>query len=91
MDNCGSHEQDLFNDPFGQVKVLFLPQNTTSRFQPMDAGIISNFKTNYRYGLLYEVMKWISVGIGEDAVFPRLEWRPMPKQGYSRWEASKQF
>jgi hypothetical protein len=82
MDNCGSHEQDLFNDPFGQVKVLFLPQNTTSRFQPMDAGIISNFKTNYRYGLLYEVMKWISVDIGEDALFPRLERRPMPKQGY---------
>ena len=30
-------------------------------------------------------MRWISVGIGEDAIFPRLERRPMPKQGYRGW------
>jgi hypothetical protein len=82
MDNCGSHGQNLFEDPFNQVKVLCLPKNTTSRYQPMDAGIIATFKTNYRYGLLYEIMKWISVDIGENAIFPCLVRRPMPKQGY---------
>ena len=55
-------------------------------FMQMTLGKIGNkycdFKTNYRYGLLYEVMKWISVDIGDNAVFPRLERRQMPKQGY---------
>lgn len=45
MDNVLSHPQDLslFN-----VKVVFLPVNTTSRLQPLDAGRIKNFKVHYR-------------------------------------------
>ncbi len=30
------------------VDVHFLPPNTTSKIQPMDAGIIMTFKKNYR-------------------------------------------
>ena len=34
MDNCGPHGTDLV-DPHDQVKVVFLPPNCTSVFQPM--------------------------------------------------------
>jgi len=36
------------NLTLSNVQVLFLPPNTTSRIQPMDAGIIAAFKKRYR-------------------------------------------
>ena len=38
------------------MKVVFLPVNTTSRLQPLDAGIIKNFKVHYRKQLLKHVL-----------------------------------
>ena len=35
---------------------MFLPENTTSRLQPLDAGIIKNFKVHYRRQLLKHVL-----------------------------------
>ncbi|CAG8475425.1 7636_t:CDS:2 [Cetraspora pellucida] len=46
LDNCSSH--DVSGVTFRFTDILFLPPNTTSRIQPMDAGIIINFKRNYR-------------------------------------------
>ncbi|XP_047984684.1 tigger transposable element-derived protein 6-like [Leguminivora glycinivorella] len=45
IDNCTAH-----NDvpPLRAIKVQFLPANTTSQLQPLDQGIIKNFKTFYR-------------------------------------------
>ena len=50
-DNVSSHSPDLV-DSFSNVKVVFLPVNTTSRLQPLDAGVIKNFKVHYRRHLL---------------------------------------
>jgi selenocysteine lyase/cysteine desulfurase len=33
---------------FNTIEVLFLPPNTTSRYQPYDQGIIASFKLHYR-------------------------------------------
>jgi hypothetical protein len=46
LDNCGSHKIEGLN--LSHVDIHFLPPNTTSRIQPMDAGIIMSFKRHYR-------------------------------------------
>ncbi len=45
-DNAGFH--DLNGIELKNVKLKFLPPNTTSKLQPLDAGIIACFKRKYR-------------------------------------------
>ncbi len=52
MDNCGAHPHlELSN-----IELAFLPPNTTSKLQPMDAGIIQTTKVTYRKKLLRHVL-----------------------------------
>jgi len=46
LDNCPSHGIGGLDLP--HVDIHFLPPNTTSKIQPMDAGIIVAFKRRYR-------------------------------------------
>lgn len=46
LDNCSAHPKDTAS--LRNVKVVFLPANTTSHLQPLDAGIIKNVKHFYR-------------------------------------------
>lgn len=48
LDNASSHP----NLQFSNVKLVFLPPCTTSKLQPLDAGIIANFKVHYRSWML---------------------------------------
>lgn len=43
LDNAPSHPKALRNK-LTQIKLVFLPKCTMSRFQPLDAGIIGIFK-----------------------------------------------
>ena len=52
---------DINNRLISVNKDYFLPKNTTSRLQPLDAGIIQNFKVKYRRGLV----KYVLAGINE--------------------------
>ena len=45
IDNAGSHTEPL---TLSHVTVKFLPAYTTAHLQPMDGGIIQNFKVHYR-------------------------------------------
>ncbi len=47
IDNCSAHvgASDL---SFSNVKVKFLPPNTTSKLQPLDQGVIKSFRDHYR-------------------------------------------
>ncbi|KAL2650406.1 hypothetical protein R1flu_018534 [Riccia fluitans] len=48
VDNAPSHIFGHLTDQLKVTKVVFLPPRTSSRFQPMDAGIIQSFKCEYR-------------------------------------------
>jgi hypothetical protein len=51
--NCPAHPhiQDLSN-----IKLVFLPPNLTSVFQPMDMGIIKSFKGYFRRFLVHQLI-----------------------------------
>ncbi|KAI8876425.1 CENP-B protein, partial [Backusella circina FSU 941] len=44
LDNASCHA-DV--DNYSNIAFFFLPANTTTRYQPLDAGMIQNFKTFY--------------------------------------------
>ena len=53
VDNCPAHP-----DVSGlkNIKVVFLPPNTTSQLQPMDQGVIRSLKAHYRSKLLNKMI-----------------------------------
>ena len=51
IDNCPAHPRV---DKLSNVKVVYLPPQTTSHLQPCDQGIIQCFKRHYRYTLLQQ-------------------------------------
>ena len=56
VDNCTAHNNmpDLDN-----VKLLYLLANSINKFQPMDQGVINNFKVYYRKEVVQFVLKSI--------------------------------
>ena len=57
LDNEPVHPENLVGK-YSNIKIVFLP--TISRLQPLDAGIIENFKVKYRKKLLRHVIARIS-------------------------------
>jgi hypothetical protein len=53
VDNATSHPKDL---KLKNIKIVFLPPNITSICQPLDQGIIKNFKTWYRALILKHIL-----------------------------------
>jgi hypothetical protein len=45
LDNASSHNHP---PPLANLEIIFLPPNTTSKLQPLDAGIIAAFKKRFR-------------------------------------------
>ena len=51
LDNAKYYPESIM-DSLSQINIFFLPMNTRSRLQSLDAGIIQNFKIKYREGLV---------------------------------------
>lgn len=60
MDNFSAHYTALeVKPPPPNIRVVFLPPNSTSRFQPLDQGIIQSFKNYYKQKLLqFMLQEW---------------------------------
>lgn len=56
LDNAGCHPPEMLQDKFSNIKILFVPPNTTSKLQPLDLGIIANFKVHYKRLFLQHVL-----------------------------------
>lgn len=53
LDNCSAHGGPDVHPVLSNVELFFLPPNTTSHIQPMDAGIIAAVKAKFRRRLLF--------------------------------------
>ncbi|GFT71785.1 tigger transposable element-derived protein 6 [Trichonephila clavipes] len=53
LDNCIVHNNA---PPLSNVKLQFFPPNSTSKLQPLDLGIIHNFKTFYRREVVKSIL-----------------------------------
>ena len=56
LDNCSAHPADK---KFSNIRLSFLPANTTSHLQPMDQGVIRSFKSHYRRRLIQYIIRAI--------------------------------
>ena len=56
LDNASGHGA-IYNSEFPNVHIEYLPPNTTSHLQPMDAGIIRNLKLHYKKYLEYKIIE----------------------------------
>ena len=61
LDNAPCHPETLQNK-VKNIKLIFLPKCTTSRLQPLDAGIMRAFKCKYRKLLMKYVVSRIDEG-----------------------------
>ena len=58
VDNCPAHPVTL-QMALKNIKIIFLPKNSTSVLQPMDQGVIRSFKCKYRTKLLSHVISQV--------------------------------
>ena len=68
LDNATVYPTSLA-DKSSNLKVVFLPRNTKSRLQPIEAGIIQSFKSKYRNKL----MGYVIARVKEDLLASEIE------------------
>lgn len=57
IENCSAHGSKDNLSVFDYLRIEFLPPNTTSKVQPLDAGIIALVKRKYKRRLLLRIFE----------------------------------
>lgn len=65
IDNCPAHSTI---PKMENVKIEFLPPNTTSKLQPLDQGIIQSFKVKYRHLVVKKMLSEMEDGVSQTSV-----------------------
>ena len=60
LDNGTSHQKSI-EKRLSNIRLVFLPKNTTSRFQHLDAGIIRDFKLKYLKFLIFLTVTFLHI------------------------------
>ncbi|KAK0169767.1 hypothetical protein PV328_010408 [Microctonus aethiopoides] len=60
VDNCSSHPQKLQIGT--NIKVIFLPPNTSALIQPMDQGVLQYLKLKYRFLMMEHIINNVNNG-----------------------------
>lgn len=82
VDNCPAHPEVRLN----QIKLVFMPPNTSSKLQPMDQGVIHSLKSHYRKIMLIKMLEAIdngldfSVSLLNAVNFIHLAWQEVSKE-----------
>ncbi|KAK4509834.1 uncharacterized protein ATC70_007138 [Mucor velutinosus] len=63
VDNASVHK---LKEELSNIKLIFLPANTTSKLKPLDAGIIANFKAQFRWHQYYRALNKYLAGVNLD-------------------------
>lgn len=63
MDNCSAHGTKHTLPELDNIDIQFLPPNTTSKLQPLDAGIIAAMKKRYRKRQMEHAVDLLDVGV----------------------------
>ena len=66
VDNASCHGRSETLPTLANVDVIYLPKNTTSRTQPLDAGVIASVKSRYRKRQLERAVDLIEEGITDN-------------------------
>ena len=72
LDNVTIYPTSLV-DKLSNIKVVFLPKNTTSRLQPLDAGIIQSFKSKYWKKLMCYVIAHLKEDLLASAIAKQID------------------
>ncbi|GBM04862.1 hypothetical protein AVEN_252809-1 [Araneus ventricosus] len=80
FDNCPAHSKET-NQKLKNVTVFYLPPNTTSKLQPMDQGVIKNFKIRYRKRIVRKVI----TALEDNQSMPKINLRESISETSKAW------
>ena len=85
LDNAPCHSTNL-EGKFLNITLKFLPKNTTSKTQPLDSGIITNWKCKYQKRLLRHVCSKANVSSNASEIVKSVDLLMSIEWGKQAWE-----